>query len=51
VSGWQFWLLVALAVAVVVLAGFAVLLLAGTLVVSAREAAAKKARVLKPGTT
>jgi hypothetical protein len=44
VTGWQFWLLVALAVAVVVLAAFAVLLLAGTLVVSAREAAAERER-------
>jgi hypothetical protein len=44
VSGWPFWLLVALAVAVVVPAAFAVLLLAGTLVVSAREAAGERER-------
>jgi hypothetical protein len=43
-TGWQFWLLVALAVAVVVLAGFAVLLLAGTLVVSARDVAGERDR-------
>lgn len=43
-SGWVFWLLIALLLAIIVLAGFAVLLLAGTVVVSARESAAERER-------
>jgi hypothetical protein len=45
---WLFWLLVIGVVAVVVcLAGAAVLLLAGALVVSARESAAERERGIK----
>ena len=46
-SGWVFWLLLAVLLAIIVLAGFAVLLLAGTLVVSSRESAAERDRGIR----
>jgi hypothetical protein len=44
VSGWVFWVLSAVLLAIIVLAGTAVLFLAGTLAVSSREAAAERER-------
>jgi hypothetical protein len=44
VSPWQFWLLVAVLLVIILLAGFAVLFLVGAVTVSAREAAGERER-------